>query len=132
LWGATLIKIYYDGLCHLCSREISHYAKQPGSENIAFCDITAKNFDPIAEGLDPKRVHKEMHVKKSDGTLAIGVEAFIAIWETLPKYHFAAVLAKRALPNLILRGGYQVFAKIRPWLPKRKESCALPTIKKSG
>jgi predicted DCC family thiol-disulfide oxidoreductase YuxK len=116
--------IYYDGLCYLCSREIDHYRKQSGSDALRFLDITAPDFDANAEGVDPVQVHKVMHVRRQDGTLATGVNAFIEIWKVLPKYNWAARLAVRSLPNLVLNVGYQAFATIRPFLPRKKGDCA--------
>jgi predicted DCC family thiol-disulfide oxidoreductase YuxK len=118
------VQVYFDGLCHLCSREIEHYRKQKGSDEIDFVDITAPNFDPKKANVDPVRVHREMHVRKSDGSLAIGVDAFIAIWETLPSYGFAARLAKKTLPHALLTAGYKVFARVRPFLPRKKSDCS--------
>lgn len=116
--------MYFDGLCHLCSREIDHYRKQNGSDKIEFVDITAPDFDPKKANVDPILVHREMHVRKADGTLAIGVDAFIAIWETLPRYRFAARLAKRGIPHALLTAGYKVFARVRPFLPRKKSDCS--------
>ncbi len=118
------IQVYFDGLCHLCSREIDHYRKQIGSQKIQFADITAPDFDPEKAGLDPIRVHQEMHVRKSDGSLTVGVDAFITIWESLPRYHFAARLGKKALPHALLTAGYHVFARVRPYLPRKKAECS--------
>jgi predicted DCC family thiol-disulfide oxidoreductase YuxK len=117
------VQVYYDGLCHLCSREIDHYRKQNGSDQIEFVDITAPDFNPIESGLDPVRVHREMHVRKSDGSLAVGVDAFIAIWEILPRYQFAARMGRKAIPHALLTGGYKVFARVRPYLPRKKSDC---------
>lgn len=116
--------VYYDGLCHLCSREIDHYRKQRGSEDLRFMDITGASFDATAEGVDPVQVHKVMHVRRKDGTLATGVNAFIEIWKILPKYNWAARLAVRPLPSLVLKVGYEAFAAIRPFLPRKKADCA--------
>ena len=113
------IKVYYDGLCLACSREITHYRTQMGSENIDFIDICAPGFDPLLEGLDPIRVHKEIHVRRSDGSLATRVEAFVVIWETLPKLRFLAGLAKQRQIRGLLEVGYSAFAKVRPWLPRK-------------
>ncbi len=122
--NSNKVQVYFDGLCHLCSREIDHYRKQRGSEEIQFVDITAPEFDPMKAGLDPVRVHREMHVRKSNGSLKVGVDAFIAIWEILPRYHFAARLGKRALPHVLLTAGYHVFARVRPFLPRKKADCS--------
>jgi predicted DCC family thiol-disulfide oxidoreductase YuxK len=63
------IKVYYDGLCVLCGREIQHYIKQEGSCNIDFIDITKSDFNPQLEGLDPYLVNKFMHVQDQAGQL---------------------------------------------------------------
>lgn len=116
--------VYFDGLCVVCSTEIRHYQKMAGSENIDFIDITASDFDPIQHGLDPHEIHKALHVKDAAGNLHLGVDAFIQIWEQIPRYAF---LAKWARNQWIRRGlnlGYSVFTRIRPYLPRRKESCS--------
>jgi predicted DCC family thiol-disulfide oxidoreductase YuxK len=122
--NTNMTTIYFDGLCQLCSREIKHYRKLPGSDGLIFVDITSPAFDAQKAGLDPMRVHREMHVRRADGSLAIGVDAFIAIWETLPRYHLAARLGKKALPHAVLAAGYFVFARLRPYLPRKKADCS--------
>ena len=117
------ISIYYDGLCPLCSREIDHYRKQKGSENLLFIDITSPNFDPIKEGLDPLRVHQVMHVRTSDGQIKTGVDAFIVIWKNLPKYHWLSRWAQKSLVRPILNMGYLAFAFVRPYLPRKSREC---------
>ncbi len=116
------LKVYYDGLCILCSREIVHYQKQVGAERIEFIDICSAEFDAKSEGLDPFQVHKIMHVRKPDGSLATRVQAFIEIWERLPRYRKLASLAKIKIVNQGLEVGYSLFASIRPLLPRRKKS----------
>jgi predicted DCC family thiol-disulfide oxidoreductase YuxK len=116
------LTVYYDGLCVLCSSEIDHYRKQVGADQIQFVDICGPSFDAVKEGLDPFEVHRVMHVRRADGSLAIRVQAFIEIWSSLPKYKWAASLAKKRTINQILEIGYTVFAKIRPFLPRRKKA----------
>jgi predicted DCC family thiol-disulfide oxidoreductase YuxK len=115
--------IYYDGLCHLCSREIDHYRRQKGNERIRFVDITGPDFDANKEGLDASKVHRELHVRRPDDSIAVGVDAFVAIWQTLPKYQALAKLAKLPGIHLTLRLGYSIFAQLRPLLPRRKADC---------
>jgi predicted DCC family thiol-disulfide oxidoreductase YuxK len=114
-----VVTVFYDGLCVLCSREIDHYRNQMGADALRFVDITNVQFDAQREGVDPFLVHKVMHAKTADGQLRTEVDAFIAIWEQLPRYHFAARLASHAWLRPILDLGYQGFARIRPWLPRR-------------
>lgn len=116
------IQVYYDGLCKVCSKEIAHYQRQVGSEKIRFVDICATGFDPIKENLDPFAIHNIMHVRRADGSLATRVDAFIEIWKALPKFNKLARLANIPLIHGGLEVGYSVFAKIRPWLPRKVAS----------
>ncbi len=117
------LSVYFDGLCPLCSRVINQYRKAVGSDRIAFVDITADGLDAIKNGLDPKQVHKVMHVKTATGDIQTGVDAFIAIWQTLPAWNWLAKLAKNSLLRPFLNGGYNVFAKVRPYLPRKTKGC---------
>jgi len=115
------LKIYYDGLCILCSREIEHYKKLRGAEKLTFIDITHPEFDAKKEGLDPMAVHKVMHVRTPDGKIHTRVSAFLEIWKILPRYQWAAPIASHFLVKPLLEIGYTLFAKSRPFLPKRKK-----------
>lgn len=121
--NASRLTIFYDGLCHLCSREIAHYRQVPGHEQFNFVDITSADFSASAHAVDPRLVHQQMHVRRQDGTLAVGVDAFIAIWEELPRYRFAARWAKVPVVHSILQIGYAGFAFLRPYLPRKKANC---------
>ena len=114
--------VYYDGLCKVCSTEINHYKRQQGAENISFIDICSAQFDALKENLDPLQIHKIMHVRRPDGTIATRVDAFIEIWKVLPKYSWAAKIAKNSLVNLFLQVGYSGFVAVRPILPRYKKN----------
>jgi len=112
--------VYYDGLCLVCSAEINHYKRRNVDDRVAFVDICAAGFDPAKEGLDPRLIHKIMHVRRRDGTMATRVEAFIEIWENFPGYRWAARVARWKPVRFVLELGYSSFVVIRPWLPRRK------------
>jgi predicted DCC family thiol-disulfide oxidoreductase YuxK len=118
----TQLRVYFDGGCHLCSREIEHYRRADRTGRICFVDISAPGFDAQAEGLDPQRVQRELHVRTEDGALAVGVPAFIAIWRALPgaSYRRLAQLAELPMVRPALRAGYAAFAAVRPYLPRRE------------
>lgn len=113
------IAIYYDGLCHLCSREINHYKKMKGSENIEFVDITDSLFHADNVGLDPIQIHKSLHVKDRSGAIHTGVNAFICIWSELPALKFLVPMARCKPIHWILEKVYTLFAKVRPLLPRK-------------
>lgn len=115
--------IYFDGLCPLCSREINHYRHQKGAERFTFTDITAPEFNPQAENLDPIQVHKVMHVRTPEGKIKTGVSAFLEIWSALPRYQWAYRMGSKALVFSVLSFFYAIFALLRPWLPRRTRGC---------
>lgn len=122
---ANQLTVYYDGGCHLCSREIEHYRKKDTERRLQLIDIAAPGFDAAAAGLDPVAVRRELHVRRPDGKLAVGLPAFIAIWEALPGFGALATVARLPLLSPLLRGGYRIFAAIRPYLPRRpRAECA--------
>lgn len=120
-----MLRIYYDGLCHLCSAEISHYKKVVGHENLSFINIADPTFNASAEGLDSRAVNQFMHVKNDQGLIFTKVDAFIEIWKVLPGYRFAAKIAQLKILRPFLDLGYWTFATlIRPYLPKKK-TCSI-------
>ena len=116
--------IYYDGLCRLCSAEINHYRRLKGSESFEFVDITLPLFDAQAQGLDPHKVHRVMHVRDVDGVLYEGVAAFRAIWRQLPRYRLLAGVSENPVVSSLLELGYRSFIKVRPYLPRKKADCS--------
>ena len=116
------LTVYFDGLCPLCSREIDYYRKKPGALNINWVDITAPGFDAKREGLDPDRVHAVFHVKQASGELVTGVDAFVEIWKAIPELHTWATLARVPGARPCMKIGYALFARVRPYLPRRTRS----------
>jgi len=116
------LKVYFDGLCPLCSREIEHYKKQPGAQSIEFIDITEANFSAEAEGLDPRQVHRRFHVRSGTAVLS-GVEGFREIWKRLPRYSWLGKLTSIRLVRLFFVAGYEIFALLRPLLPRKSRGC---------
>ena len=118
LVNQPVIKVYFDGLCKVCRKEIDHYRKQRGADHIEFIDICHPSFSATDQALDPKQIHRIMHVRRQDGSLATRVDAFIEIWCLLPRYHWLAKLAKKKFVKSALELGYTFFTFLRPYLPR--------------
>ena len=122
--GQGKTTVYFDGACHLCSREIEHYRRKDKEGRLAFVDIADPHFDARREGLDPQEVHREMHVKLASGEVKKAVLAFTSIWRELPGYGWLSPLVEAFPVYPLAYAGYQVFARIRPYLPKRqRDAC---------
>lgn len=115
--------IYYDGLCMLCSREIDMFQALVKDGSLAYVDISLPDFDPAAHGVDPVAVNRHMHVRDDDtGRMLIGVDALAGMWECVPGFRWLAWLARLPVLRQISEAGYEVFAWVRPKLPKRKRA----------
>ena len=118
------MKVFYDGDCYVCAHEIGLYQKRDKEKKIEFADISLDDFDATKEGLDAEEAMRVFHVRLPDGRLVVGVDAFIEIWERIPNFGWLAKIAKRQPIRLLLGLGYQVFIRIRPYLPRKKPTGA--------
>ena len=114
--GASLLAVFFDGSCPLCSRGIRHYGRLDTRHRLRLVDISAASFDAATEGVDARSVHVRFHARLPDGTLVSGVDAFCAIWEALDIWPVARACGRNRILRLPLDGAYAVFARIRPLL----------------
>jgi len=113
--------IFYDGLCQLCSREIAIFQLRVTDGTLAYVDISALEFDAARFDLDPVRIRKHMHVRNEQtGQMLTGVDALLAMWECVPGFRWLARFTRIPGIRQLSTVGYALFARIRPWLPKRK------------
>lgn len=111
------VAIYFDGSCPLCSFEISHYARQRGADKFVFIDASDLQTSMDAR-LGRGDAMKRFHVRAADGRLLSGAEAFVAVWDVLPGWRWAARIARLPGALLALEAAYRVFLPLRPWLSR--------------
>ena len=109
--------IYYDGACPLCAMEIAHYRKQEGADNLCFRDVSNTDEAPGPD-LSREAALARFHIRKEDGTLVSGAAAFVAIWDDLPKWRWAARMARLPLVLPLMELGYRMFLPVRPALAR--------------
>ncbi len=116
-------QVYFDGACHVCSREVGYYARkdQAGACLLEFIDIADPKFDAKAAGLDPQRINQAMHVRSPYGRLHLGMDGFAEIWNRVPGHEWLVRVTRFPGVRQVLALGYWIFARgIRPYLPKRR------------
>lgn len=109
-----MIKVFYDGKCGLCSKEINHYKKIAPKDIFAWIDITEVSEENLSEeNLDFLSCLKLFHVKDNDGELYKGIDAFIIIWSQLDRWRYLAMIIKLPIVYNLARFSYNQFAKWR-------------------
>ena len=107
--------VYFDGSCPLCRSEIKFYRKQTGAEQIDFHDVSGR-AGVLCDGLTCSQAMARFHVREADGKLLSGAAAFVSVWELLPRWRWAATVAR--LPGVlsVLELAYRMLLPIRPTL----------------
>lgn len=121
------LRVYFDGACPVCAREVEHYRRRDRAGRLVPIDISAPGFDPGSCGLSRAALEYELHAIDRLGTIYRGVDAFRAIWQAYPEapgYRALALLVALPLIRPLARLCYWGFARLRPHLPGRGARCA--------
>lgn len=105
--------VFYDGACPLCRREIAHYRRLRGADQMAWVDIAQEKDMLDAHGLSREAAMARMHVRDAAGEWQIGAWAFAEMWSHLPVYRWLARVLRNTGTLPILDRGYSVFARWR-------------------
>ena len=106
-------RVFYDGACPLCRREISHYRRLRGAGRIEWVDISTDQAALQHHGLSRRAAMARLHVLDAAGAWQTGAWAFAELWAQLPAYRRLAGLLRRSGTLPLLDRGYSVFARWR-------------------
>lgn len=107
------IKVYYDGKCGLCSKEILYYMNIDKEDKFTWIDVT-EQYDELAKiGISLSSALMYLHVIDYDGRLKTGVDAFFLIWKNLPGWRCLGFLINLPIIKSIARFVYKIFAQWR-------------------
>jgi predicted DCC family thiol-disulfide oxidoreductase YuxK len=108
------IKIWYDGSCPLCTREITLMRKLDKSSAITFIDIISnREHCPVDRATLLARFHAE-----EDGQLLSGAAAFAAMWRAIPLLRPVGLAARNRWLLAGLERVYIFFLRHRPKLQR--------------
>jgi 3-demethoxyubiquinol 3-hydroxylase len=110
-------KIFYDGSCPICSKEVGIYRQQKARQNLEWIDVSQPQFVPPL-GPSVTELMQRFHVQTATGELLSGARAFVYLWAQLPGWRVLALLAR--LPGVlsIMEWAYRQFLKLRPKIQK--------------
>ena len=114
-------KIYFDGTCPLCVKEMTALRYADTHHQISFIDVTQYCPDHIHY----QEAMYELHVETPDGKILKAVDANVFIWRHINRKPWLALLKLPIVRQLTLMA-YRVFAKNRQWISRAllgKDKC---------
>jgi len=116
------IKVFHDGACPLCRREIAMLRSMDPHQRVALEDIADPAFDASQYGLTREQVHAYIHGVLPDGTVVRGMEVFRRVYEAVGRgwvWRWTAWPVFRPIAD----AAYWVWAKMRPLFGSRRAAC---------
>lgn len=109
------LKVWYDGACPLCAREIALMRRLDKRGRIAFIDVAAGADPacPLARSALLARFHAE-----EDGVVLSGAAAFAAMWRAIPLLRPLGLAARWRPLLALLEATYRGFLRLRPRLQR--------------
>ena len=121
----TRPKVFFDGGCPLCMREVAHYRRLDSNRALVWIDITREPEQLEAHGLTLNSAMAYFHVLDSSGTWRRGAWGFHEIWSHLPYYRRLARLLSLLKLLPLLDRAYALFARRRLRSRCERGSCGL-------
>ena len=81
--SSNTIKVYFDGNCGLCSKEINYYKKIAKKNIFEWVNIYTHDTDLKKFGITKSEALMELHALDENGKMYKGVDSFILIWKNL-------------------------------------------------
>ena len=127
------LTVYFDGSCPLCRWEIDHYRKRDRAGRICLQDVSRQGAEPGPD-LTQRQAMARLHVRTSNGELLSGATAFVAIWQVLPGWRWAARIGKLRVITGLLEVAYRAFLPLRPRIARlaRNRAAAKPDRSTAG
>lgn len=109
------VKVWFDGNCPLCLREIALMRRLDRRGAITFIDVAAGTDPscPVDRTTLLARFHAEEH-----GVVYSGAAAFAAMWRAIPLLCPLGLAARNATVLRLLEAAYVRFLRVRPRLQR--------------
>ena len=109
------VKVWFDGACPLCRREIALMRRLDKRRAINFVDV-ADGADPSCP-VDRSQLLARFHAEE-DGVMHHGAAAFAAMWRAIPLLRPLGLAARNDTVLRMLEAAYVQFLKVRPRLQR--------------
>ncbi|MDP5104094.1 MAG: DUF393 domain-containing protein [Erythrobacter sp.] len=109
------VKVWFDGACPLCRREIALMRRLDKRGAITFVDV-ADGADPSCP-IDRAALLARFHAEEG-GVVHNGAAAFAVMWRAIPLLRPIGLAARNGTVLRLLEAAYLQFLKVRPRLQR--------------
>ena len=113
------IRVFYDGGCPLCRREIGWYMGKVGADRIDWVDVSQTTPEPMPANLSREDLMLRFTVERRDGVTARGASGFVAVWRALPGTARIARILDNRVTVWLGEQLYRAMLMVRPFWRKR-------------
>ncbi len=107
-----VLKLFYDGDCPLCRREIEWIRKRTSPDSVLYIDIAAKDFCAERYGYSQAELMAEIRALLGDSQRLVGMQVFRELYRRAGLGWLASAMAMPGIRQ-VSEAAYKVFAKNR-------------------
>jgi predicted DCC family thiol-disulfide oxidoreductase YuxK len=89
---SVTLRIYYDGLCPLCLREMQHLQRLDREQRLDLQDINAADFVERFPHIDRLQADRILHGELADGRLLYGLDVTVMAWRLVGRGRWVSFL----------------------------------------
>lgn len=94
------------------------YQRQPGADQVRWVDVARCSADELGADLNREAALARLHMRRADGQLVSGAEAFTTLWQALPRWAWLGRLLSFRPVLWMLEAAYRAFLWVRQtWRP---------------
>lgn len=116
-------RVFYDGGCPVCRREIAHYRRLDRDGRVQWHDIDAHPETLDDHGIDRIDAMRRFHVVDANGRVRSGADAFTVVWAELPGWQIVGRVVRALRLHAPLEWAYGLWAA-RRWRRLQGTRCA--------
>ena len=89
------------------------YQRQPGAEGVCWVNIADPAGKDLGKDLTREEAMARLHLRRVDGSLVSGAQAFTELWRALPRWSLLGRIFGSRPGLWLLEMGYRVFLFVR-------------------
>ena len=113
------LKVFFDGSCPLCSREIKFYRRLAGSNKCYWIDANTMSAGEIPSKLTREDLLKRFHVEHSTEGFLSGALAFAMLWSEMFGRSWIYKFVKWPIVTFVAELAYRGFLPLRKLLKSK-------------